>query len=214
MTIITGTTSSGLYSYASNDLSDQLGTSVSSADGEDTGSDTVTGDSVTLSSEIETARKREYLGLTATGRLSMTDLESAAAAQETDVSQMLSSTMAELGIDADQKITLSLDADDNIVVTEDFEGKSELEDALNGDDAFVKAFSGLSANNEVVDYVNSLLENTQNLFDYMGTGTEDADLMALATRFSEIKSGGSSMETLWNLGRSETPYTYTYDGTA
>jgi hypothetical protein len=213
MTTISGATCSSLYSYASSSLSDQLDTGTLSSSETGDGKTTTTGDSVTLSLEINTARTREYLGLTPTGRLSMADLETAARGQEVAVNQMLSSAMEELGIDADQIISLGLDEDDNIVAAEDFQGKRELEDALNGDDTFVKAFRGLSANNEVVDYINSLLDNTDNLFNYLNSDTNDEDLMALATRYSTIKSGGGSMETLWSLSRSETPYCYTYDVT-
>jgi hypothetical protein len=211
MTTISGTTYANIYSYSSSNLSDELNADSSSSKETGAGKTAASGDSVTLSSEIDTAKKREYLGLSPTGRLSLSDVETAAAGQETVVNRMLSAAMAELGIDEDQAVTLSLDEDDNVVVEEDFQGKSELEDALNGDDAFVQAFEGLCANNEVTDYIDSLLGNTKSLFDYMGTDANDEDLMALATRYSNIKSGGASMETLWNMGRSETPYSYTYN---
>lgn len=213
MTTISGTTYSGLYSYESSSLSDQLDTNASSSNDKRSSSTTKAGDSVTLSSELTTAKTREYLGLTPTGRLSLGDFKTAATDQEDAVSTMLSSAMETLGIDGNQKITLSLDNDNNIVVEEDFPGKSELEDALNEDNTFMRDFRGLSANNEVLDYVNSLQTNTKSFFDYMNAGINDEDLMALATKYSTIKSGGGSIETVWSLSRSETPYSYTYSAT-
>jgi len=210
MTTISGTTYAGLYSYAGSSLSGLLTSSSTTSEKEST-STSKTGDTVTLSSEVTTAKTREYLGLTPTGRLSLADFKTAAGDQEDTVSTMLASAIEELGIDADQELTLSLDDDGNIAIEEDFTGKSELEDALNDDETFVQAFSGLSANNEVLDYVKSLQTNSVSLADYISSDTSDEDLMSLAAKYSALKSGGSAIETLWSLSRSETPYSYTYN---
>jgi len=209
MTTISGATYSNLYSYANSNLSDQLDTTASSTNEKETVSTARTEDSVTLSSEISTARTREYFGLQPTGRLSMADLKSAITDQKDTVSQTLSSVMQELGIDTNQAISLSLDDNNNIVVEgNDFPGKSELEDALNEDDTFVQAFRGLSANNEVIDYISSLQTNQKSLLNYMNSDSNDEDLLTLAAKYSSINSGKGSIETLWSMGRNETPYTY------
>jgi hypothetical protein len=213
MTTISSTTCSGLYSYAGSSLSELFTTYASTSDDKEVTATSKTGDTVTLSSEVTTARTREYFGLAPTGRLTLADFKTAASDQEESVKTMLASAMEKLGIDPDQEISLSLDDGGDITIEEDFAGKSELEDALNEDETFVQAFSGLSANNEVLDYVKSLQTNSVSLVDYINSDTNDEDLMSLAAKYSALKSGGSAIETLWSLSRSETPYTYTYNTT-
>jgi hypothetical protein len=211
MTTVSGTTNSSLYSYASNRLSELLTTHAATPSDKEIASTSKTGDTVSLSSDVTTAKAREYIGLSPTGRLTLADFKTAATDQKDTVNTLLASAMEELGIDADQKISLSWDDDGDIVISEKFSGKRELEDALNEDTTFVKAFKGLSANNEVLDYVKSLQTNSVSLVNTMNSETSDEDLMALATKHATIKAGGGSIETLWRLGRSETPYTHAYN---
>ena len=211
MTTISDSTYSNIYSYANIKLSDQLDTNASTYKDKETNSTTKTEDTVTLSSEITTAQKREYLGLTPIGRLSLTDFQDAATDQEDTVSTMLADAMKELEIDADQKISLSLDDDNQIVIREDFSGKSELENVLSEDKTFMKAFRGMSANNEVLDYIYSLQTNTMSLLGYMTSNTNSGDLLSLAADYTIAKSSGHSIETLLSLSQSEAPYTYVYN---
>ena len=214
MTTITSSTSAALYSYANSSLAETLKTTSSTASSDKTETTAKTEDTVTLSSEVSTARTREYLGLAPTGRLTLADFKTAAADQKKTVDSMLTSAMKELGVDADQQVTLSLDSDGNIAIDETFSGKSKLEEALNDDDAFVKAFNGLSANNEVLDYTTSLQTNSVSLMDYLNADTSENALMALATRYSAIKENGSSLASLLRTSRSETPYTYVYEASS
>jgi hypothetical protein len=211
MTVISGNINTNLYAYAGSNLSEQIDTGASSSSKKETGSTGKTGDTITLSPEVATARAKEYLGLPPTGRLSLTDFETAASDQKDRVDTILAFALEKLGIDPDQTISLSLDSDNDIVIEEDFEGKSELEDALNDEDDFMKAFRGLSANNEVLDYVDSFQMNTGTLLDYMNPDTSEEYLTSLVAKQSILKSGGNSMETVWQLSRMETSYTYTYN---
>lgn len=205
MTSISDSLYTTLNSYTS--LSSVTSNSDSDSSTEETSTTGTTSDTVSLSSQVSTAQAREYYGLAATGRLTLSDFESAAAEQEETVSTMLAQAMETLGISSDQEVSLSLD-DGNITIAEDFTGKDELEDLLNQDDTFVQAFAGLSSNNEVLDYVDSLTTTSVSLVDYMGSNTNDSDLLALASRYATIKAA-DSIEDLWQLSHSQTPYTYT-----
>ncbi len=213
MTSITNSLNSGLNSYYNTGLTEQ--TSSTSRSGSDivksTESSVATGDTVRLSSAVKTAQTREYLGLNPTGTLTLSDIQGAAAEQEETVGSMLASAMEVLGINENQQVSLSLDDDGNIVIAEDFSGSDELEEALNSDDTFVQAFSGLSANNEIMDYAASLQSKSATLADYINGDTSDSDLLSLASSYSSIKSAGSSIEALWQVSHNETPYTYAYN---
>ena len=123
--------------YGAGGLQNTLSKSLTSEDAQ-----TRTGDRVSLSSGVMTARTREYLGLPPTGKLKLSDFETAAAGQKQTVNNLLASTMAEQGIDPDQKATLSLNEDGDIVIQEDFTGKDQLEAALNDNSDFSQAFCG------------------------------------------------------------------------
>jgi len=169
------------------------------------------GDTVTLSSEVATARTREAMGLNPTGSLKLGDFESAAKAQEQLVESKLASLMEELGVDENQKISLSLDAESNITIEESFSGKSDLEGALNDDKEFALAFKRLSANNEILDYTKELQTSSTNLSDFMDSGSDWNDLLSLASKYSEIKSAGNSLDSLLGVSKTQTPYTFTYN---
>ena len=213
MTTISGDINTSYYAYSGSSISDQDNIGTSSSREKESGSNGKAVDTISLSPEVTIARVKEYLGLPPTGRLTLSDFETAATDQKERVDTMLASALKELGIDPDQKISLGLDSGNNIVIGEDFKGKSELEDALNEDNAFMKAFRGLSANNEVLDYVDSIQAKTKSLLDYMNPDTGSDYLTDLAAKYSALKSGGSSIETVWQLSRMETPYTYMYNRT-
>ena len=209
MTSITNSLYSNLSSYYTTSLADQVSNnSGSSTSRESTG---LTGDTVSLSSAVKTAQTREYLGLNPTGPLTLSDIQTTAAQQEETVNGLLASAMETLGIDAAQQVSLSFDDNGNIVIAEDFAGSDALEESLNSDEGFVQAFSGLSANNEVMDYAASIQSKSATLADYINGDTSDSDLLSLASTYSSLKSAGSSIEALWNISHSETPYTYVYN---
>ena len=164
-------------------------------------------DTVSLSSAVSTAQAREYFGLAPTGKLTFSDIESAAQAQETAVNETLAAAMEELGIPADQQISLSLDDEGAIAIEETFDGKDDLEAYLNQDEDFLQAFSGLSTNSEVLDYTRSLGSTSFSLADYLGGS--DSDLLSLAQQYSAFKSA-SSIETLWQISHNKAPFSYTY----
>lgn len=213
MTYITSSKYPGIYSYTNSSLSGLLNTTTGKSAKDETAPTVLTGDTVSLSSSVTTARTREYLGLSPTGKLALSDFETAAAEQKQSVSTMLASAMKELGIDADQQISLSLDNNNNIVIKEEFEGKKKLEESLNNEESFVQAFSGLSANNEIMDYADALKTRSMTLANYINEDTSDTDLLSIAAKYTEIKSNTGNIETLWSLSHSETPYTYRYNET-
>lgn len=217
MTVITNAAySTNNYYYNANDKVSGLdSTSTDSKLEKETKASVTTGDTVTLSSEVATARTREAMGLNPTGRLTLGNFEAAAKTQEQLVESKLTSFMEELGIDEDQKITLSLDAESNIIIKESFSGKSDLEKLLNEDKEFELAFKRLSANNEILNYTKELQSRSMNLStnlsNYMNADSDLTDLLSLATRYSEIKSAGNSLESLLGISKTQNPYSFTHD---
>ncbi|MFK5951870.1 MAG: hypothetical protein QM498_02355 [Desulfobacterium sp.] len=210
MTSITNSLNSGLSSYYNTGLTEQTG-STSSSDSDTRVSaegSVATGDTVSLSPAVKTAQTREYLGLNPTGTLTLSDIQGAAAQQEEAVGSMLATAMEALGINENQQISLSLDDDGKIEIAESFASSDELEEALNSDDTFVQAFSGLSVNNEIMDYATSLQSKSTSLVDYINGDTSDSDMFSLASRYSSIKSASSPIESLWQVSHDETPFTY------
>lgn len=203
--------SSALYSTLNpySGLSGYTTSAAASETEEETAASATGQDTVTLSSQVSTAQAREYFGLAPTGKLTLSDFQTAADGQQETVARMLTEAMADIGIPGDQEISLSLDNDGNIAITEDFSGKEVLEEALNQDEDFLQAFSGLTTNNQVMDYAKSLTMASPSLVDFMGESTTETDLLALAKRYSAIKSA-NSIEDLWQVSRSETPYTYVF----
>ncbi|MCP3944637.1 MAG: hypothetical protein GY710_24600 [Desulfobacteraceae bacterium] len=174
------------------------------------------GDRVTFSKEVAVAKTREALGLNPTGRLTFLDFETAAINQEQTVESVLASFKENLGVEKDQKISLSLDAQSNIVIKESFAGKTKLEKKLNEDEIFSREFKSMSANNEFLDYVQNLQMGTAkgstNLFSVMNSGSDLDEMLSLAaTKYSDIKSSDNSLATLLSISKSQTPYTFTHD---
>ncbi|WP_020585527.1 hypothetical protein [Desulfobacter curvatus] len=206
---------SNLNSYSGTSLTSLLPkTSSSGTNDEDsnTGISSET-DTVTLSPEALAAANRESIGLPATGTLILSDFETAAAEQEENVSTLLASTMATLGIDADQQISLSLSSDNEIEVVNSFTGSDELEEVLNANSEFTQAFTALTANNEILDFTDYLQEKatSTSLVDYINSDTAETDLLSLAAEYAGINAAANSLETLWSISHEETPYTYVYN---
>nr|WP_319493417.1 hypothetical protein [uncultured Desulfobacter sp.] len=214
MTIISSDYS-GLNAYAGTSLSSLLPSTSSTGKNEE---DSTTGllnssDSVTLSEEALAAANRESLGLPATGVLTLSDFKATATEQEEVISTFLDSAMESLGIDADQQVSLSLNSDNEIEVENTFAGSDELEELLNTSSEFGKAFTGLTASNEVLDFADYLQEkvSSTSLVDYMNDDTSDTDLLSLAAEYAGIKAASCSLETLWRISHEATPYTYEYN---
>nr|WP_321404762.1 hypothetical protein [uncultured Desulfobacter sp.] len=214
MTIISSDYSA-LNAYAGTSLSSLLPSTSSTGTNEDDSTAGVlsSSDSVTLSEEALAAANRESLGLPATGALTMSDFKTTAADQEEAVSTFLASAMESLGIDADQQVSLSLNSDNEIEVENTFAGSDELEALLNSSSEFSKAFTALTASNEVLDFADYLQEkvSSTSLVDYMNDDTSDTDLLALAAEYAGIKAASGSLETLWSISHETTPYTYEYN---
>ncbi|WP_022664895.1 hypothetical protein [Desulfospira joergensenii] len=211
MTSITDTLSSNFYSYSNTSLLESIKTSANTNSEDETLSSSTARDTVTLSSQVATARTREALGLSPTGRLTLADFEAASAAQEEAVNSMLETAVQALGIDSEQQVSLGLDNNGDISIQEDFSGKEELEAILNEEEAFKSAFTGLTANSEIINFKDSLLTRSDNLANYVNGDTSDDDLMSLALKYSATKSAGSSLEALLSTSRSQTPYTHVYN---
>ncbi len=203
---------STLYSYSGSSLASLLSDSSNTiTDAESTTRTASQTDTVTLSAEAMAIAQRDYLGLSAQGTLTLSDFENAAESLEETVSTLLSSALEELDIDSDQQVTLSLNDDNYIEVENSFSGSEELETALNKSSEFTQAFTGLTANNEILNYTEYLQNRTTSLADYMNSTTSESDLLSLASKFSSIKTAGTSLGTLWGISRNETPYTYKYN---
>jgi hypothetical protein len=206
---------SGLNSYAGTSLSSLLPNTSSADTDDDVSTAGVSGDSdsVTLSEEALAAANRESLGLPATGVLTLSDFETTATDQEEAVSSFLASALENLGIDADQQVSLSLNSDNEIQVENTFTGSDELEEVLNASSDFSQAFTGLTASNEVLDFAEYLQEKVAgtSLADYINNDTADTDLLSLAAEYAGIKAASGSLETLWAISHEATPYTYEYN---
>ncbi len=174
-------------------------------------SSALTQDTVTLSTEVAIARTREIIGLNPTGRLTLSDFETAAKDQKQIVTSSLASFMDSLGIDDNQKISLSLDNKSKITIEEKFPGKKELEKKLNEDKSFLLAFNSLSANNEFLDYATSFKTSSTNLLSAMNSESDWDDMLSLASKYKEIKSSTNPLATLLSLGKTQEPYTFTHD---
>lgn len=170
------------------------------------------GVSVFLSDGVAEARVRENMGLEPTGRLKLGDFKDAADAQEKAVQSRLEQTMETLGIDPDQEISLSLDADFNIIIAESFDGKAALEKALNNDPEFEKTFKQMSANKEVVNYVDSLVNRgSSSLASFMDDNTSWDDILSMAKKYGDITSGDADLVGVLGLSKMSVPYTYVYE---
>ena len=203
---------SGLYSYSGSSLAQLLPDTSNTSTQEADSTPTATGqtDTVTLSAEAMAVAQRDYLGLSTQGKLSQSDFETASQTLEKTVSTLLAATMENLGIDSDQEVSLYLNDDNAIEVQNNFSSSSELETALNKSHEFIQAFTGLTANNEILDYTESLQNKSVSLADYIDSNATQSDLLSIASRYQSVKAAGTSIGTLWAMGRNETPYTYSY----
>lgn len=206
---------SNLSSYAGTSLPSLLSTTTSTStdDDDSTAGVSTETDTVALSTEALAAANRESLGLPATGALILSDFETASEEQEKTVITLLSSAMEELGIDADQQVSLSLNSDNEIEVENSFTGSDELEDMLNASSEFTQAFTALTASNEILDFTEALQEKatSTSLANYINNDTSAADLLSLAAEYAGINAASGSLETLWSISHEETPYTYVYN---
>lgn len=205
---------SGLSSYAGTSLSGLLSnTSTKDTDAGESSTGASTGtDTVTLSPEALAAANRESMGLPATGTLTLSDFQTAASDQEETVSTLLASAMEELGINSDQKVSLSLNSDGDIEVENSFTASRDLETLLNASSEFTQAFTALTANNEILNFTDDLQEkaSSTSLADYMNSDTTQTDLLTLAAKYAGINAAAGSLETLLSISHQETPYTYEY----
>jgi len=206
---------SNLGSYAGKSLSSLLPNTSSAGTNDENSSAGVSPetDTVSLSPEALAAANRDSVGLPATGKLTLSDFETAAAEQDETVNTLLASAMQELGIDADQQISLFLNSDNAIEVENSFTGSDELEDVLNASNEFTQAFTALTANNEILDFTEYLQEKatSTSLVDYINSDSTETDLLSLAAEYSAINAASGSLETLWSISHEKTPYTYVYN---
>ena len=168
---------------------------------------------ITFSKGLSTARIQEAMGLNPTGKLKLGEIEAVAEDREDFVSSTLSRTLQALGIDPDADISLALDADGNISVSGDFAGKEILEETLNENEEFTRAFKQLTVNQSVLDYVSELRQSVQmstgSLMDYYNSDADLNDLLSIASEYKKLKSG-NVMETLLDLS-SGNAFTYVYN---
>jgi len=179
-------------------------------------SQAIKNDTITLSSDVSIARLRENLGLLPTGKLSREDFETVADSDEKSVETALESAMAELGIDEDQTISLSLNDKGKIVIKESFSKKTELEKQLNNDEEFVADFSRLSANREILDFTTELQASSKsmNLLSFMNNESDEDDwssLLKLAETYKELKSGKDPLEIITSISHQETPFEFVHN---
>lgn len=168
-------------------------------------------DTVTLSGDVGVARLREALGLPPTGRLSREDFQTAADSGEETIRASLESAMAELGVDENQTVSLSLNAKGKIVIKESFSQKATLEKQLNSDEAFKASFTRLSTNTEILDFAADLQTSagSTNLASFMNSQSSDSglnSLLKIAETYNELKSGKDPLQIIAGLSHSQTPF--------
>ncbi|HCY85785.1 MAG TPA: hypothetical protein DHV36_11680 [Desulfobacteraceae bacterium] len=166
--------------------------------------------SVSLSGGVADARLRENMGLNPTGRLTLGDFRAAADTREEIVAAKLGETMAELGLDPGMELSLSVDADYNIAIAESFPGKAKLQKALNEDPEFELAYKQMTANREVADYADSLTRKSASLVSFMSDDASWEDILSMARKYDDIKSGAAGLTSLLGMSKTQNPYTYTY----
>ncbi len=172
-------------------------------------------DTVTLSKDVSLARQREAMGLPPTGRLAKEDIQSVADADEKKVKEALESAMEALGIDKEQKVSLSLDAKGKIVIKEEFAAKANLEKQLNNDEGFKATFNRLAANSEFLDFTTNLqtTSNSMNLMSFMNGDSDDSDwssLLEIAETYNQLKSAKDPLETISMMSHKETPFEFVH----
>lgn len=202
-----------LYNNPYDKLTEKTSSSTVAKPVTQTKSTSQTGDTVSLSEEVATARTREAMGLNPTGPLKLSDFTKAAENQTKTINEKLASLIKEQDISSDQKITLSFDSKSNITIKENFSGKSKLEKALNSDKDFSIAFNSLNSNSQIINYTKELqtrISNT-NLSDFMNSDNDWSDIMSLASKYSEMKSSANPLATLVGIGNSQNPYSFTYN---
>ena len=150
-------------------------------------------DKITLSSDVARAKTREIIGLNPVGKLKLEDFENAAKSQKDIVKSKLEEYMTAIGIDKGQNISLSVDKKSNFVISETFAGKDELEDLLNEDHEFSLAFQRMSANDDILNFVDSLKTNATSLSlaNFMNSETSWDDITSLASISMSIKNSAN-----------------------
>lgn len=166
---------------------------------------------VSLSKGAETAKLRESIGLKPTGRLKLGDFERVSDEKEKEISEKVSELMEELGIDKNQKVSISLDSNSKLKIAESFKGKDKLLKALNSDDDFKSDFQKLSTNREVVDFAKKLTTMKPSLTDYLNKDASWDSIMASAKKHTELKTSSNSLGNLLDLSHQETPYTFVHN---
>ncbi len=172
-------------------------------------------DTVTLSKDVPVARLREAMGLAPTGRLSREDFETVVDADEKTVKETLESAMEGLGIDKDQKVSLSLNAKGKIVIKEKFAAKTDLEKQLNNDEGFKATFSRLATNSEFLDFSTNLQtkSHSMSLVSFMNGDSDESDwnhLFELADTYNQLKSSKDPLETISMVSHKENPFEFVH----
>jgi hypothetical protein len=177
----------------------------------DTGQSQARNDKVTLSNEVSKAKTRELIGLNPVGRLKLEDFESAAGNQKEIVKSKLEDYMAAMGIDKSQNISLMQDEKSNIIIDEKFAGKNELEQALNDDTAFSLAFRRMSANDDILNYVDNLKTGSQvSLANFMSSDSNWDDIISSASRNLNINRN-NPLESLLSLSKRTPNYSFSFE---
>ena len=151
------------------------------------------------------------MGLKPTGRLKLGDFRDIAEAREKTVSSKLTATMEYLGIDEDQKISISLDGEHNLTIAESFPGKSKLLEALKLDPEFELAFKQLSANKQILDFTSDLTTQSKTLANFIDDNSDWDHILSTAKKYKEIRFRDNSLVSLLGVSKLEFPYTYVLD---
>ncbi len=201
---------SSLYSYTNGRITATPSLSEETKSASSQKANGKSGDTVTLSNGIAAAKTREAMGLNPTGPLKLGDFEKAAETQEEWIRTRLESAMKDAGISTDQDITLTLDSKSKIAIKENISNRSSLEKALNEDKEFLNTFKSLSANNEVLDYTNGIKTQISNttLADFMNSDSDWSDIMAVASKYTELKVSDNPIQTILGICRDSNPYEY------
>jgi hypothetical protein len=169
-------------------------------------------DKVTLSKEVSRAKTRELIGLNPVGRLKLEDFESAARNQEDIVKSKLEGYMTAMGIDKSQTISFMQDEKSNIRIDEKFAGKNELEQALNEDNGFSLAFRRMSANDDIMNYVDNFKTRSQvSLATVMNSNTSWDDMISSSSRDMNLKNSNNPLESLLRISQRPPHYAFSFE---
>lgn len=177
-------------------------------------------DQVNISTAGKLAQLRSLLGLEATQtRLTKSAITAAAENDQKVVATAVQDIASALGIPSGTNFSLYADDSGHIRVKGSFNGRQEMEKALNNDQTIVTSFNRLSVEQTMLDLPLQMRLNSQkSLLDYL-SGDGDNDFTALMNQYSVVRHLNNPIDSLLYYSTQsstayEMPFTVKDDGTA